>query len=237
MVGADMAAAAEPLGVRAPFLYFRGRIAPVLGVEHAEQAAAVYRIFPAGLLAKAWADTADLSAADAVRGYLTAADHAARRLLPDAAARELVADLAPLARRVVEAAALPDADAFAITSAWRAQPWPEPETALSSYWAVVLLRELRGSRHFAALDEVGLPTPFAGLVGLGVPGLRNLGWREEQLAQLTEEAPDLETLGALRAEAVRRTNAAFAADLAVLSPSERSRLAVLVGTVADLAAH
>lgn|GEM_PF-6612957 len=237
MVGADMAAAAEPLGVRAPFLYFRGRIAPVPGIKDSERAAEVYRIFPAGLLAKAWADTASLSALEAERGYLAAADHAARRLLPDAAARQLVADLAPLARRVVDAAALPESDAFAVTAAWRRQPWPAPATALSAYWAVVLLRELRGSRHFAALDEIGLPAPQAGLVGLGASGLRNLGWREEQLAQLSEEAPDLETLGALRAEAVRRTDAAFAADLAVLSPPERDRLAVLVGIVADLVTH
>ncbi len=226
MIGPEMAAAAEPLGVPGPYLYFRGRVSPVPGGDDAGHAAEVMRIFPVGMLRHVWAGTAGATGFE--QGYRTAAARVAERLLSGVAGEDLTA-VAEAADQVLTAADLTDIDATAVTRAWRALPRPVDQPA-RAYWGLVMLRELRGSRHFMALDEVGLSASVAGLVDphFGEAGLGRLGWRPEQIEQLRAGIPAGSDPQRRRESAVAATDKAFEADLAMLTAGQRDLVAGVI---------
>lgn len=226
MIGPEMATAAEPLGIPGPLLYFRGRVAPVPGCEDADRAAEVMRIFPVGMLRHVWKGTAGVAGFE--QGYRAAAARVAERLFSGVAGDDLE-QVAEAADQVLAAADLPDVDATAITRAWRDLPSPTDQPA-RAYWALVMLRELRGSRHFLALDEVGLSASVSGLVdpAFGAAGFARLGWRPEQVEQLRAEVPTDQDQVALREAAIAATDAAFEADLAVLTTDQRDLVAGVI---------
>jgi hypothetical protein len=78
MVGQDQDAAAAPLGIKGGALYFRGRIAPLDGAD-SSRAAAVYRIFPQGLLDHVFRSTAAVDDATAATAYERVRSVAVRR--------------------------------------------------------------------------------------------------------------------------------------------------------------
>lgn len=236
MIGSDQEAAGSPLGIKGGALYFRGRIAPVDGADSA-RAAAVYRIFPQGLLEHVFRSTAAVNARTAATAYEQAAAHAAQRLLAPRYPVELD-ELPALIRPVLATAELVDEDATALTRAWRDRRWPAQDGPLAAYWALVLLRELRGSRHFQVLDAADLDTMAAVFAdpAVGVAVLAGHGWRPEQIAEVEQRAAAVPDLADRRRDAESATDAALLADLsAVLTPDQIERLGALVGLAADTA--
>lgn len=231
MVGQDQEAAASSLGIKGGALYFRGRIAPLVGADSA-RAAAAYRIFPEGLLDHVFTTTAEVDAATAATAYEQAAAHAAQRLLaPTYADTPELDELPGLVRAVLGVAELPDEDATVVTRIWRDRRWPAQDGPLGVYWALVLLRELRGSRHFQALDAAGLDTMAASHADpqVGPAVLARRGWRPEQITRIEQDAAAVRDLAARRNAAEDATDAALLADLqAVLAPEQITRLGELV---------
>lgn len=239
MVGHDQEAAGSSLGIKGGALYFRGRIGPLVGAD-STRAAAVYRIFPQGLLDHVFRSTAQVDAATAATAYEQAAAHAAQRLLaptyPDTPELD---ELPALVRAVLAVAELPEIDATTVTRIWRDRRWPAQDGPLGAYWALVLLRELRGSRHFQALDAAGLDTGAASWADphVGPDVLARRGWRPEQITELERLAGAVPDLTARRDAVEEATDAALLADLqAVLTAEQIERLGELVVTAENSAA-
>lgn len=241
MVGRDQDAAAAvlPVPIKGGALYFRGRIAPLGGADGA-RAAAVYRIFPQGLLEHVFRSTAPLDDAAAAAGYEQAAVHAAERLLaPGYPETPELDELPELVRAVLAVAELPeDDDATTVTRIWRDRRWPAQDGPRGAYWALVLLRELRGARHFQALDAAGLDTLAASQADpdVGAAVLARRGWRPEQIAEIERAAATVPDLAERRGAAEEATDAALLADLrTVLTAEQVERLGRLVGLAAEAA--
>ncbi len=222
MVSEQMDAAAEPFGMKSGPFYFRGRVA-ALGEVPAAVAAATLAIFPTPLIELVWERSAEMPAQVALTGYHDACVLWGRRYFAgfDGAAR-----LGELCVCVVDGS---DPSGLALFSAWRAQPRPDDIDGHAAF-AVMLLRELRGGLHFAALRAHGLDIPVAVLAdpAAGVPRLRLTGWRHEQIEALQERAAELPDLTDRWEAAEAMTEAAFVDATSLLKPDERAELAALL---------
>lgn len=237
MIGEEMAAQAAARDLPRGALYFRGRVAGIGadGPVDADVATRILRIFPTGMVRHVWQVSAGLSDAEAEAGYLLAAEQwAARHLSPVA---DQLAELPELVDPVIENATLTTDDADLICVRLRALPWPARSGTLGAVWALTLLRELRGARHFAALDAEGLDTRAALLADpVGAARLQAHGWRPEQIAELEQIAAAIPDLPESWGRVEQATDEAFRADLQVLSADEQDRLAALVQLAEDTAA-
>lgn len=236
MIGQDQEAAGAVHGLKGGELYFRGRAAPIDGID-ADRAAAVYRTFPKGLLQHVFSSTAAVDDASVATAYEQAAAHAAQRLLaPDYPAE--LDELPDLVRAVLGVAELREVDATAVLRSWRDRAWPAQDGPLGAYWALVLLRELRGARHFEALDEAGLDTLHAAVADPsgGPQVMAEQGWRSGQIAQIQQQTDARPDLAERRKVVEDATDAALLADLsAVLTDEQIERLGMLVQLADDTA--
>lgn len=179
MTAAEMKAEAAPLGLPAGALYFRGRIG-VLGDVTAQTAHGLLGIFPAPVVHGVWASTAALPAPVAVERYRAAYAAWGRAHLTDLPG---LAEATAAMLRVVDGTwtgTLPLADAWA-----RVERPDEP--AERAAYAAMVLREVRGGLHFAALALRGVPVPFALLADPlgGVRRMLRTGWTQELADELT----------------------------------------------------
>jgi hypothetical protein len=179
MVSPEMKA--ESLGHGRAAMYFRGRVG-VLGEVTVDTALGLLAIFPADLIHAVWARTAELTAATAAERYGAAASAWGRTHL---AGRPGLIETAERMLAVVDAdwtGTLP------LVDAWRRAPRPSAPAELAVH-AAMLLRELRGGLHFAALNVHGLPVPMGMLADPlgGEAFLRATGWSQEQIAELVDE--------------------------------------------------
>jgi hypothetical protein len=225
MVGSEMAARAKELGTHAGGLYFRGRIG-ALGEVSSHVAIAMLGIFPSWVIDFTWRESAALPAGTAVEAYSGAcADWGASHLsgLPG------MARLADLAERVADAAS---AAAVPLFAAWQAQPRPAADGPRAAH-ALAVLRELRGGLHFAALRSHRLEIPLAVLAdpGGGPARLRHTAWEEDAITRLQQRAAAMPDLQSRWQAAQNATHAAFADQLAILSPDELAELGELINRV------
>lgn len=237
MIGQEMAAQAEARDLPRGALYFRGRVAGIGddGPVDADTAARILRIFPTGMVRHVWQVTAGLSDEVAAAAYLRAAESWAATHWGTVA--DELADLPSLVEPVIENADLSTQDADLIAAHGRALPWPARSGTLGAVWALTLLRELRGARHFAALDAHGLDTRAALLADpVGAARLQAHGWRPEQLAELQQVADAIPDLPERWAAVEQATDDAFARDLQVLSADRRDRLGALALLAEETAA-
>ena len=205
MVGAEMKAEAATVGTRRGSLYFRGRIG-VLGEVATTTAAGLLGIFPDQVIQDAWAETAELPTASAVERY---------RAANAAWGRAHLADRPGLAGTAARMLAVVDTDrtgTLPLVEAWRRVPRPTEPAELAAH-AAMLLRELRGGLHFAALAVRGVPVPLATLVDPlgGVPRLLRTGWSQAEVDDLVARFRPEHTAGWQAAE--DDTDRAFAARL------------------------
>ncbi len=222
MVSPQMEAAAEPFGMKSGAFYFRGRVS-ALGAVSAEVATAALAIFPAPLIELVWERSSAMPAAVALNGYSDACVLWGREHFAsfDGAAR-----LGELVTRVVDTC---DPSSLVLFSAWRAQPRPDDVEGHTAY-AVMLLRELRGGLHFAALRAHGLDIPVAVLADPsgGVSRLRRTGWRHDQIEELETRASAVHDLVNRWKAAEAMTDAAYEGAISVLTPTERTELEALL---------
>jgi hypothetical protein len=181
MTAAEMKAESAPLGLPRGSLYFRGRVG-VLGEVTKETAFGLLAIFPAYAVHGTWDGTAQLPAAEAVRRYRAALAAWARHHL---AGQPHLDELAAAMFAVVDAAwtgTLP------LVDAWRRVDRPTDPAERAAH-AAMLLRELRGGLHFAALAVHDVPVPMAVLADPlgGVPRLLRTGWRPELAEELAAQ--------------------------------------------------
>jgi hypothetical protein len=226
MTGAEMAAAGEALGVPAPALYLRGRVA-ALGEVGAAVAESVLAIFPTVAVHGTWRRTSALPAPAAAAAYGRACHDWGRRYL-----EPLGPDVAGPAERVVDTA---DVSALPLTAAWRARPRPDDAPARAAH-ALMLLRELRGGLHFCALRAEGLTVPLAALVDPlgGAERLRRTGWPDDAVAALVATAGAVGDAEARWHRAEAATDVLLDRCLDVLEPAERDRLAGGIVTAEEL---
>lgn len=202
--------------------YMRGRLA-ALGDIDANQAARTLGIFPTKNVAYVWSTTADWSPRDAMLAYQRiAGEWADSHLSDDDSVRPALEALTS----VVETADVPEDTIFA---SWREYGDDDLTGDLQRfYWGLVQLRELRGLRHFQALEEQGLTPDLAVILNERQepgPFLRFAGYDEEASASLFTRAEG-EANGKARWEAAEEaTESAFEADLDVLNEQERKLLA------------
>ena len=222
MTSPQMDAAAEPFGMNSGAFYFRGRVA-ALGDVSAAVAAATLAIFPRPLIELVWERSSEMPAGVALTGYVDACQLWGHEHF---AGFEGAARLGELAARVVDGC---DASSLVLFSAWQSQPRPD-DTEGHAAFVVMLLRELRGGLHFAALRAHGLDIPVAALAdpGGGVGKLRRTGWRHEQVDALQARAARLHDLTARWKAAEAMTDAAYAGATSVLGPDERAELDALL---------
>jgi hypothetical protein len=205
MTSKEMENRAERFTMPGNALYLRGRVAP-LGELTAQAAHGLLAIFPDYAVEGTWSRTHDLPASFAAAAYQGACEDWGAKHLAGADGLEETADAM---LRVVDGAwtgTLP------IVDGWKRAERPTRPPALTAY-AAMLLRELRGGLHFAALAVRGLPVPLAVLADPlgGVPRLLRTGWREELADQLA--ARFTESHVELWRSAEEDTDRAFAARL------------------------
>lgn len=222
MVSKQMDSAAEPFGMKSAAFYFRGRVA-ALGEVSEPVAAATLAIFPVPLIELVWERTSSMPAQVALTGYQDACLLWGQQYF---AGFKGAARLGELAAGVVDGC---DASGLVLFSAWQSQPRPD-DTEGHAAFAVMLLRELRGGLHFAALRAQGLDIPVAVLADPsgGVGRLRRTGWRHDQIDVLQARASGLPDLTARWQAAEAMTDAAYLGATGVLTRSERAELDALL---------
>jgi hypothetical protein len=218
MVSPQMDAAAEPFGMKSGAFYFRGRVA-ALGAVSAEVATSALAIFPAPLIELVWERSDSMPAPVALTGYTDACMLWGRERFASFGG---ALRLGELVSRVVDGC---DASSLVLFSAWQSQPRPDDVEGHTAY-ALMLLRELRGGLHFAALRAHGLDIPVAVLADPngGVSRLRLTGWRDNQIEALEKRAAAVHDLVNRWKAAEAMTDAAYEGALSVLSPAERNEL-------------
>jgi hypothetical protein len=223
MTAAQMDAAAKALGLpRGAILYFRGRIGAV-GEVSGTVAASLIGIFPPRVMAAVWAGTAALPAAAAVPAYVGACAEWGRAELAGLAGADRVAELA---ERVVDAA---EPSALPLFAGLRGTERPADPPARMAH-ALMLLRELRGGLHFAALRARGIDVPLAIMADPrgGPARLRRLAWDDAEVAALEQRAGDTADLRDRWDAAEQATTAAFADALDVLPAAEVADLGAAI---------
>ncbi|MEJ2857233.1 MULTISPECIES: SCO6745 family protein [unclassified Saccharothrix] len=217
MVSPEFAAREQAVGLPARTLYFRGRTA-VLGDPEPGVVAALIGIFPEWLIEKAL--VRGLPADLAIEAYLGGCWDWSRTALTGAEDSD---HLAELGFAVADAA---DSSGLALFRGWRDAPRPTDGPARLGH-ALMLLRELRGGLHFAALRAVGLSVTQAVALdpGGGRGRLMRTGWLPEDAEALLASVEGRDDLAARWRDAERLTDDRFDEVLAVLSPPEREKFA------------
>lgn len=150
----DTVARAKELGVGGLRMYFLGR-GGVLGDVEAGVVQSAFGYFEPNHLAKLWNTAKErMDPRDAAREYIACNHALGRKWFVDVDGLDAYVDAATA---VIEAA---DGGALALFAGVRAEPVPDDPPAAAVHQAMVL-RELRGSAHLAAIAAVGLPTPVA----------------------------------------------------------------------------
>lgn len=222
MTGKHMDAAAEQYGMPGTALYFRGRIGAA-GTVPAPVAISLLGLFPSWVVDMTWEQTKAFPAQAAVPAYVSALTSWGAGSL---AGLEGVDRLVELADKVVDRA---EATGLPLFAGWRAQPRPAAGPGRAAY-ALMLLRELRGGLHFAALRAAGLDVPLAVLgdpIG-GLPRLQRTAWRPEDIEPLVSRADAVPDLKSRWATAEETTNATFGHCLAVLTEDQVVELGGLI---------
>jgi hypothetical protein len=220
----EMAAEAKPLGMKAGPLYLRGRIG-ILGTLTPIAAGALLGSFPQWVLDAVWESSAGQEAEDLVAAYSRALVAWGSNHLAGLADAERTADLI---EPIVDAA---DPSALPLFAGWRAAVRPQDPPARAAHLLMVL-RELRGGLHFAALRAHRLDVPVAGLVDPrgGEARLRRLGWTDQDIAELRIRSATVPDAVQRWNAAEQVTDASFASCLAVLDTDARAELATLIAT-------
>lgn len=222
MVSPEMEQQAAPLGLQGGVLALRGRAAGAGEVSPAV-AAALLGIFPPGLIDGLWRHTASIPAQRAGEAYAAACAAWGENHLADL---EGAGRAAALAERVCDAA---DAGGLPLFAGWRSRPRPEAAAARTAH-ALMLLRELRGAIHFAALRVAGIEIPVAQAVepNGGAARLAQTGWRPEQAEGLLARAAADTDLEERWKGAEQTTEAAFGRTLGLLDEAQREQLVAFV---------
>ena len=223
MVSPEIRAAGEAIGMPGSALYFRGRVA-ALGEVNAVAAAEIMGIFQPSLIEHLWRKTAGISAAEALSAYLGVCSAWGRSHLAGLSDPERLVELAG---RVVDQTGI---SALALFGAWRRVERPEDPLAAAAF-LLMLLRELRGGLHFAALAVQGLEIPWAMIAdpALSSPKhFESLGWREADIEAANREAAAVPQLAERWAAAEELTVAAFRKRLSVLDDAEQAELTRLI---------
>ncbi|XVV03506.1 SCO6745 family protein [Actinosynnema sp. CA-248983] len=217
MVSPELAAREQAVGLPARTLYFRGRTA-VLGDPGPGVVAALIGIFPEWLIEKAL--VRGFPADQAIDAYLGGCWDWSRTALSGA---DDPGRLAELGFAVADAA---DPSGLALFRGWRDERRPDDGPARLGH-VLMLLRELRGGLHFAALRAVGLGVTQAVALdpGGGRGRLMRTGWLPEDADALLAAVDGRDDLAARWRDAERLTNDRFDDALAVLSAAEREEFA------------
>lgn len=182
MVSTHLQQECRAVGMAEHTLYFRGRVGP-LGDLTASSAAQLLAVFPHPLVAAVWSRTVAVPAADATPAYLRACHAWGRdRLADDDDTRRLAKILAP-------AAAAATSDHLPLANAWSQVELPADAPARLAQAAMVL-REIRGGLHFAALALQNLPIRRALAINEeNQPGrLARTGWRPDAVREVLAES-------------------------------------------------
>ncbi|SEF30880.1 hypothetical protein SAMN05421837_105436 [Amycolatopsis pretoriensis] len=189
MTSPELAAVEAEAGLPPRSLYVRGRSA-VLGDVPPKVAAELFGIFPHWLFEFVLPPAAAaLDAPASVRAY---AESSARWSRVNLSAVSEPGRLAELLFRVADAA---DASGLALFAGWRNAERPARDVERLGF-ALMLVRELRGGLHFAALRAVGLTVPEAVVADPegGRERLLRTAWPADAADELVEAAsrkPDL----------------------------------------------
>lgn len=170
------------LGMAEHTLYFRGRVGP-LGELTASAAAQLLAGFPHSMIAAMWSRTAEVPAVDAAAAYLRACHAWGRDRLADDD------DTRHLAEILVSVGAAETSDHLPLANAWSQVDLPADAPARLAQAAMVV-REIRGGLHFAALALLNLPIRRALVINEeNHPGrLARTGWRPDAIRELTAES-------------------------------------------------
>lgn len=217
MVSTELAAREQGVGLPPRTLYFRGRTA-VLGDPPADVVAAVLGIFPTRVVEKSL--VRGFPATRAIEAYLGACWDWARDAF---SAADRPGRLADLGFAVADAA---DPSALPLFQGWRGANRPDDAAARLGH-ALMLLRELRGGLHFAALRAVGLTVAQAVALdpGGGRGRLRRTGWHPDEVDALVAAVEGRADLAARWREAERLTDERFEEALGVLGAGDREAFA------------
>ncbi|WP_163569595.1 helix-turn-helix domain-containing protein [Fodinicola feengrottensis] len=169
MTGDQLATAARAQLIPTTGLYFRGRIGAV-GEVPSPVATSLLGIFPHWLVERIWAETAAFPAAAAVSAYAGACTSWGAEALSGLERADQVVEVAEKVIDRAESTALP------LFAGWRAAHRPAAGPGRAGY-ALMLLRELRGGLHFAALRAAGLDIPIAVIGDPRPAGCRGCGKR------------------------------------------------------------
>lgn len=229
MTAPDMSEQETQLGLSERSLYFRGRSA-VLGDPPPQVVTALFAIFPDWLVELMIADaTPILSAAGAVDAYTRAAASWGERAFAEV---HEPGGTATLLYRIADTA---DPSALPLFAGWRAQPRPADSPARLAH-ALMLVRELRGGLHFAALRSYGLGVRDAVVADPtgGRARLLRTGWTAEDADTLIARAEAQPDLVDRWQRAEQRTDETFGRMLAgALTETEAERLTLSLGALPD----
>jgi hypothetical protein len=214
----DTVTEAKRLGLDGFRMYFLGR-GGVLGDVEADVVCSAFGYFEPGLLATMWNSAkAVMAPRDAARAY-HACNHAfGRARLADVAGLGAYAEAATA---VVDAA---DVGGLTLFAGVRAEPRPADDAARAIHLGMVL-REMRGSAHLAAVRASGLTTPVAHAIKRPTE-VELFGWKEPP--------PVTDDDRARHARAEVMTDEMLAGSFAVLD--DEGAAALVAGTEAMFAA-
>ncbi|OLR90807.1 helix-turn-helix domain-containing protein [Actinokineospora bangkokensis] len=200
------AAAGQPAGV----LRLVGR-ASALGAPTPAVATEALGVHPAQVVEQAHADCT-LLAEDALAAYLEGLRQWSATALAGATTPDRTADL------IFEVVDHAGAGGLLLFAGLRAADRPHGGPQRLGH-ALMLLRELRGGLHFAALRACGIPVPVALLADPRAEPLADLGWTPAEVDALTAAAAALPHLHARWEAAEEATNLRTDELLAVLGPA------------------
>lgn len=206
MTGDEIGVQAKSLGIPKGGLYFRGRVG-ALGELTSAAAHDVLAIFPESLIDKTWTSSSAIPTSATVEAYTAACHDWGRHRLADLAAG---GRLAKLLNRAVDGV---DPVGAHLAQGWRRAARPA-DTPASVAHAAMVLREVRGGLHFAALALVNLPVTRAIVADDlgGVARMRRTGWSREAADEVAASAQPGDAERWREAEAA--TEAAFIGALA-----------------------
>ncbi len=218
MTSQQMRAQEDAMGLPPRSLYFRGRSA-VLGEPPPGVVAATFGIFPDRLVEAVITGTTALPAAAAVSAYGRACaawgvDHLSGVVAAGEAA-ELLYDVADAT----------DPGALPLFAGWRTQQRPREAPARLAH-ALMVVRELRGGLHFAALRACGLSVIEATVVepAGGRERLLRTGWSSDAADALVRSAANRADLPERWRRAEQMTEDSFGRCVRSLGPQRAARL-------------
>jgi hypothetical protein len=200
----------QQLGLDGFRFYFLGR-GGVLGDVGASVVHSAFGYFEPTLLARMWNSAKEKAApGDAARLHLACAHEHGRRTLADVDGLDAYVDAASAVIAAV------DGGAMALFAGFRAEPVPDDLPAAALHQAVVM-REMRGSIHLAAISAVGLPTKVAHAISRP-NDVELFGWKDDPPVVTDDHR-------ALHQRAQELTDAALVPAFSVLTESQAASLA------------